>query len=140
MSTTQHPEICWAQRSHVSDPEKNLLYLTIVATDVPKESMKMEINPQSISFTGENPKTKINYKFQIELYEEIDTDHTKTLHTSRSVQLTLRKKKVAQEYWPRLTKDSKKNASIKTDFDKWVDEDSQEEASADLGEGFDDMG
>ena len=46
--------------------------------------------------------------------------------TSRSVVLTLRKKESEQEYWPRLTKDKVKNAYIKTDFSKWVDEDEQE--------------
>jgi hypothetical protein len=33
------------------------------------------------------------------------------------------------EYWPRLTKDKGKNARIKTDFSKWVDEDEQDEAA-----------
>ena len=43
--------------------------------------------------------------------------------------LQLRKKDVEQEYWPRLTKEKSKNAYIKTDFSKWVDEDEQEETS-----------
>ena len=33
-----------------------------------------------------------------------------------------------QEYWPRLTKDKKKLAYVKTDFSKWVDEDEQDGA------------
>lgn len=33
-----------------------------------------------------------------------------------------------QEYWPRLTKDKKKTPYIKTDFDKWIDEDEQDAA------------
>ncbi|ANB14059.1 Sba1p [Sugiyamaella lignohabitans] len=38
----------------------------------------------------------------------------------------LRKKKASAEYWPRLTKEKKKHPFIKTDFDKWVDEDEQD--------------
>jgi hypothetical protein len=45
------------------------------------------------------------------------------------VVLKLRKKDVEQEYWPRLTKEKSKNAYIKTDFSKWVDEDEQEETN-----------
>lgn len=32
------------------------------------------------------------------------------------------------EYWPRLTKDKAKLQFLKTDFDKWVDEDEQDAA------------
>lgn len=38
----------------------------------------------------------------------------------------LRKKTPKAEFWPRLTKEKVKNAFIKTDFDKWVDEDEQD--------------
>jgi hypothetical protein len=44
---------------------------------------------------------------------------------SRSLNLVLRKKVKQSEYWPRLTKDKAKNAFLKTDFSKWVDEDEQ---------------
>lgn len=36
-----------------------------------------------------------------------------------------------EEFWPRLLKDAKKVHYLKTDFDKWVDEDEQEEAPED---------
>jgi hypothetical protein len=51
--------------------------------------------------------------------------------------VTLRKKDVELEFWPRLTREKVKNTYIKTDFSKWVDEDEQD------GEGTkleDDMG
>ena len=38
----------------------------------------------------------------------------------------IRKKDKQAEYWPRLTKEKVKNAFIKTDFSKWVDEDEQD--------------
>jgi hypothetical protein len=43
----------------------------------------------------------------------------------------LRKKEAKAEYWPRLTKDKAKLHFLKTDFDKWVDEDEQDAAPED---------
>ena len=50
----------------------------------------------------------------------------------------LRKKEKKLEYWPRLTKD--KLPFVKTDFDKWVDEDEQDGAEKLDDDGFDGMG
>ena len=57
--------------------------------------------------------------------------------TSRSLQLLLRKKEKKAEYWPRLTKEKVRNAFLKTDFSKWVDEDEQDGDKAALDEDFD---
>lgn len=57
------------------------------------------------------------------------------------MELALRKKEAKAEFWPRLLKEAKKVHFLKTDFDKWVDEDEQEEVEDDysnfggLGEG-----
>ena len=45
--------------------------------------------------------------------------------------MVLRKKELKQEYWPRLLKETKKQHFLKTDFDKWADEDEQEEKGED---------
>ena len=45
--------------------------------------------------------------------------------SSRSLSLIIIKKERQSEYWPRLTKEKIKNAFLKTDFSKWVDEDEQ---------------
>lgn len=42
--------------------------------------------------------------------------------------MKLQKKELKDEYWPRLLKENKKLHFLKTDFDKWVDEDEQNEA------------
>ena len=44
--------------------------------------------------------------------------------------LTILKKDHKSEYWPRLTKEKVKNAFLKTDFSKWVDEDEQDGEAA----------
>lgn len=59
----------------------------------------------------------------------------------KNIQFVLRKKELKEEFWPRLLKDSKKVHFLKTDFDKWVDEDEQNEApEEDLSGGMGGMG
>ena len=54
--------------------------------------------------------------------------------------MKLQKKELKEEYWPRLLKDSKKLHFLKTDFDKWVDEDEQNEAAEEDFSQFGGMG
>ncbi|KAL2195795.1 HSP20-like chaperone [Corynascus similis CBS 632.67] len=125
------PEVLWAQRSSNVDPEKNFIYLTINVPDVPKENIKLELKPTGLSFEGRSDTLKKTYQLELEFYAEIDPAESKTHHTARDVELKLRKKELAEEYWPRLLKDTKKAHFLKTDFDKWVDEDEQNEAPED---------
>ncbi|KAL8765455.1 MAG: hypothetical protein Q9209_007482 [Squamulea sp. 1 TL-2023] len=139
MSNTQTtPEVTWAQRSSSSDPEKNYIYLTIAAPDVPK--VDVDLKPTSLTFTGHSDTKKTTYHVELEFYAEIDVDNSKTHHTSRDVSFVLRKKELKEEYWPRLLKDSKKMHFLKTDFDKWVDEDEQDGAPDDAMAGMGGMG
>ena len=56
----------------------------------------------------------------------------------RNVIITLSKTDKETEYWPRLTKEKVKNARITVDWNKWVDEDEEDEApNADMGADFD---
>ncbi|KAJ1338470.1 cytosolic prostaglandin-E synthase [Microdochium nivale] len=125
------PEVLWAQRSSSADPEKNFIYLTISVPDVPKESFKLDLKPTSLSFSGKSNTLKRDYTLELEFYDEIDVDASQVNHTARNVELKLRKKELKEEYWPRLLKEAKKVQFLKTDFDKWVDEDEQNEAPED---------
>ena len=49
-------------------------------------------------------------------------------HTAKNVEMKLQKKELNEEYWPRLLKVKQRLHFLKTDFDKWVDEDEQNEA------------
>ncbi|EOA82078.1 p23 chaperone protein wos2 [Exserohilum turcicum] len=128
---TVTPEVTWAQRSSSDDPEKNYIYLTIVAADVPESDMKLDIKDQSLSFKGTSTSKKCTYAVDLEFYAEIDPKESKISHSGRDVTLVLRKKELKEEYWPRLLKDSKRMHFLKTNFDKWVDEDEQDEAPDD---------
>jgi hypothetical protein len=110
--------VTWAQRSSSSEPEKNYVYLTIVAADVPESDLKLDLKEQSLSFKGTSTSKKVTYAIDIDFYAEIDPKESKISHSGRDVSLVLRKKELKEEYWPRLLKDSKKVHYLKTDFDK----------------------
>ena len=93
--------------------------------------MKLDVQSQSLSFSGHSDSLKRDYELKLEFYDEIDTAETKVNHTNKNIQFVLRKKALKEEFWPRLLKDAKKVHFLKTDFDKWVDEDEQDEAPED---------
>lgn len=96
--------------------------------DVPKEDLKLDVQPTSVTFTGTSSTLKRKYHVELPLYGEIDPAESKTNHTAKNIELKLQKKELKEEYWPRLLKESKKLHFLKTNFDKWVDEDEQNEA------------
>lgn len=130
--------VVWAQRSSNSDPERNFVYLTINVPDAPE--IKLDLQPTGLTFTGYSNTSKKTFHVQLEFYAEIDPDNSKVHHTSRNVEMKLRKKELNESYWPRLLKDSKKVHFLKTDFDKWVDEDEQDETADDDFANFGGMG
>ncbi|KAF2182248.1 HSP20-like chaperone [Zopfia rhizophila CBS 207.26] len=126
MSAPITPEVLWAQRSSSSDPTKNHIFLTLMVSDVPADDMKLDLQPTKLSFKGTSTSKKVTYAVELEFYAEIDPKESKIHHTGRDIELVLRKKELKEEYWPRLLKDSKKMHFLKTNFDKWVDEDEQD--------------
>ncbi|KAI9731331.1 MAG: hypothetical protein M1834_005234 [Cirrosporium novae-zelandiae] len=131
MSTQVTPEVLWAQRSSATDAAKNYVYLTISAPDVPPKDLKLDLTPTKLIFTGTSTSLKKTYHVELEFFEEIDPENSKTNHTSRDIEFVLRKKELKEEYWPRLLKEKKKLHFLRTDFDKWVDEDEQDAAPED---------
>ncbi|UPL00593.1 hypothetical protein LCI18_011527 [Fusarium solani-melongenae] len=131
MADTVFPEVLWAQRSSVADPAKNFIYLTLTVPDVPKDGLTLDLKPTSLSFTGTSSTLKRKYHVELEFWGEIDPAESKINHTAKNIEIKLHKKELKEEYWPRLLKESKRVHFLKTDFDKWVDEDEQNEAPED---------
>jgi len=125
-AATVHPEVLWAQRSSKSDPTRNIVYLTIAAPDIPKTALKFDLQATKVVFSGKSVTKNVTYAGDFEFYEEIDPQESKISHTDRDIELVLRKKKAEEEFWPRLLKEKAKVHWLKTDFDKWVDEDEQD--------------
>ncbi|KAK8094384.1 hypothetical protein PG997_001069 [Apiospora hydei] len=134
------PEVLWAQRSSNTDPEKNFIYLTIVVPDVKKENLTLDLKSDSLNFKGLSDTKKATYHLELAFFGEVDVENSKINHTSRNIEIKLRKKELKEEYWPRLLKESKKLQFLKTDFDKWVDEDEQNEAPEEDFSNFGGMG
>jgi len=123
--TTLIPEVLWAQRSSTTDAAKNVLYVTIKASDVPKEDLDFKLTSTSLHYKGKTTKGAI-YAVDIDFYEEIDPEESRHSHSLKETSLVLRKKEKKEEFWPRLSKDKARLHWLKTDFDKWVDEDEQD--------------
>ncbi|KAL7914578.1 HSP20-like chaperone [Trichoderma velutinum] len=140
MAETLTPEVLWAQRSSVADASKNFIYLTISVPDVSKEDLKLDLKPTGVTFTGTSSTLKKKYHVELELYAEIDPEASHVNHTAKNVEMKLQKKELKEEYWPRLLKSSQRLHFLKTDFDKWVDEDEQNEAADEDMAKFGDMG
>ncbi|KAH9982104.1 HSP20-like chaperone [Lactifluus volemus] len=138
MSQSKHPEILWAQRSSETAKEKNVLFVTINLPDIVESSLQYDLQPASLSIKAQaGYATPSTYEFNIDLYKEVIPEECGKRLTSRSLVLTLRKKDLESEYWPRLTKEKIRNTYIKTDFSKWVDEDEQEGAKVNFDDEMD---
>jgi len=124
MSDTLHPEVLWAQRSNETEDEKNIVYLSVNAIDL--QHPKVDLKATSVVVEGVQRETNNVYKVSLEFFAEINVEASKWHATDRGVIFILRKAKKQAEFWPRLTKSAKKEHFIRTDFDKWVDEDEQD--------------
>ena len=78
------------------------------------------------------------YALDLDLYGEIDTEDVKQVTTDRTITLVISKKEEGP-HWPRLLKTAGKTPQyVKADWDKWVDEDDEDEMADDGGmAGFD---
>lgn len=120
---TLHIPLTWAQRS-------NLVYLTLNVEDFKPTEMKVEGNKFKCSGVG--GASKQQYTCEIEFYGDVDGEKIDRLPGDHAVALVIHKKLGENEegcWWPRLLKVSGKVPWIKTDFNKWKDED--DESSAD---------
>ncbi|KAK9369296.1 HSP20-like chaperone [Lipomyces kononenkoae] len=122
------PEVLWAQRSSNAEADKNLIYLTVNVIDVMSPDVKLTASGMSYKGTSANGN---EYAVDLEFFDEIDVDNSRTIVTGRHTFFILRKKEAKEEYWPRLVKDKRKVPYIRTDFSMWVDEDEQETAAGD---------
>ncbi|ODQ78767.1 hypothetical protein BABINDRAFT_9004 [Babjeviella inositovora NRRL Y-12698] len=128
------PEVLWAQRSHVTDPSRNLISLAVKVVD--PDHLESHLTNTSLTFSAlrlkapdllghaSTPHT-IKYKFHIDFFDNIDSERSHYEVTGSHVLYKLFKKTIGIEYWPRLTKEKVKLHFLKTDFDRWVDEDDQ---------------
>ena len=107
----------WAQRNHI-------LYVTICLEDCKDPIIKVE--PEKLYFKGTGGTERKMHEVTINFYKEIDPDKTVQSPKGRNFEFVLAKKEEGP-YWPRLTKENKKFHWLKSDFNKWKDEDDTDE-------------
>lgn len=114
MENDKHlPPVLWAQRN-------DRLYVTINVEDCKDATLKFDNN--SLNFSGKGGKQNVDYEVKLEFYGEIDPEKSKYVVLSRHIPVVVVKKE-GGPYWPRMLKGTTKVHWLKTDFDKWRDED-----------------
>ncbi|CAD5116753.1 DgyrCDS5608 [Dimorphilus gyrociliatus] len=111
------PPMMWAQR-------KDKLFLTINLEDVKSPEIKLDEKKLYFSGTkGANSADQVNYEYTVEFFEDIDPAESKYGVLPRHIPMVLMKKSSDGPFWPRLTKEKTRMPQLKTDFDKWKEED-----------------
>lgn len=110
----------WAQR-------KDMLFVTICLEDC-KDPI-IEIEPEKIYFKGEGGTDNKMHEVTINLYKEIEPCKTMKTLKGRTFELVLAKKEEGP-YWPRLIKEKTKAHWLKSDFNKWKDEEDTDDESS----------
>ncbi|OAQ73270.1 protein wos2 [Pochonia chlamydosporia 170] len=141
MAETATPEVLWAQRSPQSaeDPN-NYISLIINVPDVPKEDLKLDLKPDSLTFSGTSTTLKRKYHLELQFFAEVDPEASIIKHTDKNIEMKIEKKERSEKFWDRLLKEDKRYHFLKTNFDKWVDEEDQNEAAEEDFSQFGGMG
>mmetsp|Transcript_9396 Transcript_9396/g.23061 ORF Transcript_9396/g.23061 Transcript_9396/m.23061 type:complete len:197 (+) Transcript_9396:127-717(+) len=104
---------------------KDSLYLTIALADVKDE--KIVLTDTELKFKGTSGDKP--YEVNIKFFKEVDSEGSTYKVHKRSIQMHIMKKdKEEEEFWTRLLEDKalEKN-QVKMDWDRYVDEDDDEE-------------
>mmetsp|Transcript_21664 Transcript_21664/g.33968 ORF Transcript_21664/g.33968 Transcript_21664/m.33968 type:complete len:227 (+) Transcript_21664:150-830(+) len=118
MAKVNTAPIKWAQRS-------DSLYITIALPDVKEASV--DLADETLKFKGKSESKE--YEVDIAFFKPVDSKGSTYNVLPRSVVMHVMKKdKEEEEFWPRLLKDKalEKN-QVKIDWDRYVDEDEEEE-------------
>lgn len=114
----RHPIVKWAQRS-------DKLFITVELPDA--KNVNHKLDPEGkFSFSATAGADNTPYEVEFNLFDKVDVNESKTSTTSRSISYLV--KKAESKWWTRLLKEGgKPPVFLKVDWDKWVDEDEQDE-------------
>ncbi|PZC86112.1 uncharacterized protein CG16817 [Helicoverpa armigera] len=111
------PPVLWAQR-------KEDVFLTF---SIETKDPTIKIEKDSVYFKGVNASDNKVHEVTIPLYDAVLPETSAFVNKGRCIEMILRKEKKDSPYWPSLTKDKKKPHYLKVDFNKWKDEDDEDE-------------
>ncbi|KAF7824802.1 co-chaperone protein p23-1-like isoform X2 [Senna tora] len=122
---SRHPIVKWAQRS-------DKIYITVDLPDA--KDVKLKLEPDG-RFLFSAKKDEIPYEVDLELFHKVNVEESKYNIGVRSIVYVI--KKAEKKWWDRLIKqEGKPPVFLKVDWDKWVDEEEENERA---GMDFDDM-
>ncbi|XP_046846709.1 prostaglandin E synthase 3-like [Xenia sp. Carnegie-2017] len=113
-----HPLVLWAQR-------KDIIFLTIRLEDTTNPEIKLD--EEKMYFRSKGGHDKKLHGFEFKFYAPIVPELSKQHFTSRELTFVLKKKDKESSFWPRLLESKEKVTYLKTDFDKWKDEDDSDD-------------
>ncbi|KAK7279764.1 hypothetical protein RJT34_24821 [Clitoria ternatea] len=114
----RHPSVKWAQRS-------DELYITVELPDA--KDVKLVLEPEGkFYFSATAGAEKVPYEVNIDLFDKVDVNDSKASVGSRNIFYIVRK--TENKWWSRLLKQGgKPPVFLKVDWDKWIDEDEEQE-------------
>ena len=96
--------------------------LTIDIRDIKNEKVDLQKDSLKLSFTTENQ----NYEASVNFLEEINVAESKWNLLGLHMQFIIAKANKDASYWTRLTKENHKFSNILVDWEKYVDEDEEQ--------------
>ncbi|KAI1731803.1 SGS domain-containing protein [Ditylenchus destructor] len=121
--SVKHPLMLWAQRS-------SHIYLTLEVKDM--KISEMSANGNKFKFRG--IKEAEEYEADLELYGDLKGDELRQTVGDCRIELIIPKE--STEWWPRLLKNQTKIPWIKVDFEKWKDENEENDEESDANSFF----
>ena len=126
------PPIKWAQR-------KESLFVTVDIPDVDKKSAVITLGPKELHFKGKSQGK--DYEVTLGFLHEIDDQSSETKWQVKPRHVSFFLKKKTDEWWSRLLENAQiQKSKVKTDFDKWKDEDEGADEDFKLGGDFEGLG
>jgi prostaglandin-E synthase len=106
------------------------LFITIDVQDAKDAKTDLDNVDGTGKLTFSGKSGDVQYDLEISFMKEIDVSASQVSVSPRCIFLLIAKTESSSGHWPRLTKESGKQATqhIKCDWDKWVDEDEEDEA------------
>jgi CS domain len=115
---TLTPQVRWAQR-------KDLVYIKIDVDGLEKEKPNVQLNEDSLLF--ESTHEGKHYKVELPFHDKVDVETSKYDVRPRYVEFVIKKAAGGGEYWPRLLNNKNKYHWLKVDWNKWKDEDEDDD-------------
>lgn len=125
------PTTLWAQR-------EDCVYLTLEIADCKDPTVELE-DAGTLKFSGVGGTDKEKYELSLEFFGAIAKAESKIQLGQRNIFMWVKKAEVGP-YWDRLLKEKGKPHFLKTDFNKWKDEDDEEDVGASPGFDLSQMG